>query len=293
MTTAIATVAGLALIVAALRDIFDVLFHLEGRAVISGAIIRVVWRVVRRAAGARPSMFALAGPLGLLAVIGAWAVLIVVGWAVLLLPHLSSFRDAAGDPADSGFLEALHISLATLSTMGYGDVVPTSAWLRVIAPLEALIGFGLLTASVTWLFVVHPAVLRRRSLAYELWLLRQTGGVHDDAPVVGESLLGELISRIIVIERDLVAIPSSYYFAEDDERFSLAAELPYLRRLARECKADRADAGMIQRAHMLDTAIEDLLLTIARLLRRAEPFDADAALADFARDHRRDLPDDA
>jgi hypothetical protein len=293
LSTAIATVAGLSLIAVALRDIFDVLFHLEGRAIMSRAIIRGMWRAVRRIAGTRPRMFALAGPLGLVAVIATWAILLVVGWALLLLPHLSSFRDAAGDTADGGFGEALHISLATLSTMGYGDVTPTEPWLRVVAPLEALIGFGLLTASVTWLFVVHPAVLRRRSLAYELWLLRRTSDVHEDAPVVDEDLLGELTSRIIAIERDLVAIPSSYYFAEQDERFSLAAELPYLRRLAHEHKNDGADAATIQRAHMLDTAIDDLLLTIARLLRRAEPFDAETALADFARDHRKELPDDA
>ena len=293
MSAAPATVAGIVLIAVALRDIFDVLFHLEGRAVLSRSIIRVVWRLVRGVAGARPRMFALAGPFGLLAVIGAWAILIVVGWALLLLPHLSSFRDAAGDPPATGFLEAVHVSLATLSTMGYADATPTGPWLRVVAPMEGLIGFGLLTASVTWLFVVHPAVLRRRALAYELWLLRQTGDLHDDAPVVGESLLGELTSRIIAIERDLVAIPSSYYFAEHDERFSLAAELPYLRRLAHHHQADWADAGTIQRAHMLDTAIEDLLLTIAKLLHREEPFDADEALADFAHDHRKDVPDDA
>ncbi|MBA3746826.1 MAG: two pore domain potassium channel family protein [Solirubrobacterales bacterium] len=274
----------------ALRDIFDVLFHIEGRAVLSRGIIRAVWRVVRRVAGTRPGIFALAGPLGLIAVIAAWAVLIAAGWALLLLPHLSSFRDAAGDPAQGGFLEALHISLGTLSTMGYGDVTPIEPWLRVVAPLEALIGFGLLTASVTWLFVVHPAVLRRRSLAYELWLIRHTGDVHDDAPVIGEQLLGELTSRIIAIERDLVAIPSSYYFAEQDERFSLAAELPFLRRLAHECKTDGADAGTVQRAHMLSTAIEDLLRTIARLVHGEDPLDADATLAVYAEDHLKDAP---
>ena len=63
MLTALATVAGLVLIAVALRDIFDVLFHLEGRAVMSQAIIRVVWRAVRAVAGRRPQMFALAGPL--------------------------------------------------------------------------------------------------------------------------------------------------------------------------------------------------------------------------------------
>ena len=33
---------------------------------------------------------------------------------------------------------------------GFGDVVPQAPWLRLVVPAQSLIGFGLLTAAVSW-----------------------------------------------------------------------------------------------------------------------------------------------
>jgi hypothetical protein len=46
-----------------------------------------------------------------------------------------------------------------------------NGWLQLITPLEALLGFGLLTGSISWLLSIYPALLRRHSLAYEIALL--------------------------------------------------------------------------------------------------------------------------
>ena len=291
--TLLLTLAGLVLIAMALRDIFDVLFHLEGRASISRALTRGVWGTLRRIADKRPAAFPLAGPSGLVAVIAAWTFLLLVGWALLLWPHLSNFRDVAGDSAQGGFSEALHISAMTLSTLGYGDVTPTDQWLRVVAPLEALVGFGLLTASVTWLFAVQPAVQRRRALGYELWLLREAADGEHDAPVTDGQMFTELTSRVVAVERDIVAIPASYYFRDPDERLLLSAQLPFLRELTAHAAASSEDKGTAQRARMLSTAIDDLLLTIARRLHGLPDIDADEALRVFSRDHlKRDAAED-
>ena len=291
--TLLLTAAGLVLIAIALRDIFDVLFHLEGRASISRGLTRGVWRTLRRIADRRPGAFPLAGPLGLVAVIATWTVLFVVGWALLLVPQLSHFHDAAGAPARDSFWEALHISVLTLSTLGYGDITPTDQWLRVVDPLQALLGFGLLTASVTWLFAVQPAVQRRRALGYELWLLREAAGGARDAPVMNGQMFTELTSRIVAVERDLVAIPASYYFRDPDERLLLAAQLPFLRAVtARAAANGDDDPGTAQRARMLSTAIDDLLLTIARRLHGLQDVDADEALRAFSRDHLKREPAD-
>jgi len=291
--TLLLSLVGLVLVGMALRDIFDVLFHLEGRASISRAVTRTVWRALRRAADVRPQVFPLAGPVGLVATIATWATLLLVGWALLLWPHLESFRDAAGKPAQGGFWEALHISAGNLSTMGFGDVTPVDQWLRVVSPLEALLGFGLLTASVTWLFAVHPAVQRRRALAYELWLVRQASDGDHDAPVFDEQMFSELTSRVILVQRDIVAIPASYYFRDPDGRLLLSAELPFLHELARHVStADGADVGTAQRARMLSQAIDDLLLTIARRLHGREDVNPAEALRIFVRDHlKKDLPE--
>jgi hypothetical protein len=283
---------GVALIALALRDIFDVLFHLEGRASVSRFVTRNVWRAMRRASDVRPQLFPIAGPVGLVATIAVWAILLLVGWALLIWPHLASFETAAGESTDGGLWEALHISGGILSTMGFGDVTPVDQWLRVLSPLEALLGFGLLTASVTWLFAVHPAVQRRRALAYELWLVRQASDGDPDAPIFDEELFNELTSRIIAVQRDIVAIPASYYFRDPDERLLLSAELPFLRDLVRHVARNGRDTATVQRARMLSQAIDDLLLTIARRLHGRDDVEPGEGLRMFARDHlKRELPE--
>ncbi|HEV2776087.1 MAG TPA: potassium channel family protein [Solirubrobacteraceae bacterium] len=288
--TLLLTLAGLVMIAVALRDIFDVLFHHEGHASLSRAITRTVWRMLRRGSDVRAGLFPLAGPYGLVATIAVWAILLLVGWALLIWPHLGSFETAAGRPATGGFWEALHISGGILSTMGFGDVTPVNQWLRVLSPLEALLGFGLLTASVTWLFVVHPAVQQRRALAYELWLLRKASDGEDDAEVPDGQMFTELTSRIVAVERDIVSIPASYYFRDPDERLLLSAQLPFLREVVRQAERDDGDKGTQQRARALSIAIDDLLLTIAHRLHGERDVDADEAMRLFAHDHLKRDP---
>ena len=43
----------------------------------------------------------------------------------------------------------------------------------MVVPIEALLGFGLLSASISWLLLIHPAIARRRTLADEIALLRK------------------------------------------------------------------------------------------------------------------------
>ena len=58
-------------------------------------------------------------------------------------------------------LDSLYLSLVTVAALGYGDIVPTYAWLRLVSPLEALIGCALLTAAVSWILQIHPALARK------------------------------------------------------------------------------------------------------------------------------------
>ena len=132
------TAGGIALIGLGGRDVFDALFHPEGRSALARTIMQGVWRVLaRRGRGTRT--FALAGPVGLVAVFACWAALLVLGWALVFLPHVpGGFHRATAGPADPDLIEALNVSLVTLTTLGFGDVTPDAAWWRVVVPIEAL-----------------------------------------------------------------------------------------------------------------------------------------------------------
>lgn len=167
--------AGMAVVLVVLRDVFHTLLHPSGHGQLSRALTRFAWFLARRSgtAGMR-----LAGPLAMMAVIGAWAVLTILGWAMIYLPHLpSSFSYGPGlDPARRSVVaDALYLSLVVGATLGFGDIVPVSGWLRLVTPLEALMGFALFTASVTWILQIYPALATRRALAIRLRLLAERG----------------------------------------------------------------------------------------------------------------------
>src|SRR3954469_25173149 len=264
--TVVLTAAGVVLVAIALRDVFDTLFHESGRAVLSRILMRGVWRVFRRLGGRR--RLSLAGPIALIAVVMSWATMLVVGWALFLMPHMPDSFAFGAAPHSSRVAESLYLSLTTLTTVGFGDIAPAEGWLRIVTPVEALIGYGLLTASVSWLLSIYPLLSRRRSLAYQIYLLTEaeakTGKpLTEMDATAAEGVYSELTSRLVSVERDMVTFPVAYYFAEADPRFALPAAMPPLLRLA-EAGCDSGVAEPVRlRATMLRDAIEDFAHTAA------------------------------
>src|SRR3954469_7156098 len=281
------TVAGAALVAVALRDVFDTLFHESGRAVLSRLLMRGVWRAFRRLGGRR--RLSLAGPIALIVVVMSWATMLVVGWALFLMPHMPE-DFAFGARHSSRVVESLYLSLTTLTTVGFGDIAPAEGWLRIVTPIEALLGFGLLTASVSWLLSVYPLLSRRRSLAYEIHLLTEaeseTGAaITGMEPWAAESVYSELMTRLVSVERDMVTFPVAYYFTEADSRFALPAAMPSLLRLAEAgCGADVPSPVRLS-ATMLREAIGDFARTIAARFHGSAADDTEDLLDDYARDH--------
>jgi len=148
----------------------------------------------------------------------------------------------------------------------------------------------LLTAAVSWLLSVYPALSRRRSLAYEIWLLREALG--DDGGIVqregrsAEQLLGELLSRLVAVERDLVTLPISYYFTEREARFSLAGVMPWLLELADRELGEDVPPRTRLRARMLRAAIDDFARTAAERFHSDVPGTTAERLAAYAAEHQ-------
>jgi hypothetical protein len=295
--TILSAAAGVALIALAVHDIFTVLFRPGAESRFSGAIARAIWTLLRRVAGRRRNVLAVAGPTALLAVICFWALALVAGWTLIYLPHYpGDYVLAQGTVAHAPVVGALHTSLTTVTTLGSANAVPKTAWLQVASPVEALLGFGILTAAVSWLLQIYPVLSRRRALAYEIHLLADTErrlqlDVAQLETSVASQLYAELTSRLIGVERDLVKFPITYYFAETDARFSLAAAMPVLTEIAERGRASQPPDSVRLRAEMLHEAIDDLVSTIAQRFvvhRRHDIHDGADAIKAFAEDHRHD-----
>lgn len=101
--------------------------------------------------------------------------LLAVLWAVLysaveaLVPGSFAYNLADGDPTDSihfgdsRSLFAVYFSLVTMTTLGYGDVVPRTAPAQALATTQAVVGQLYLTVLVARLVGLHIVVAAEKS----------------------------------------------------------------------------------------------------------------------------------
>jgi len=293
----IVTGVGALVVLLALRDIFHTLWHPSGRSGFSRQVMVAVWRAGRPRRGHR-RVSVLAGPLSMGFVVVAWVALVALGWTLVYWPHLAGGFALGGNIPGTGRggpLDALYLSMVTVATLGFGDIVPTDEWLRIAVPVEALLGFALLTAAVTWVLQIYPALTRRRSLAVRLSLLERADAarvlVEEDIAMTAP-LLESLARELVQARVDLKQYAETYYFRDGEDEESLAANIATAARLARaSVTSPRADVRFAGR--LLTTALADL----ARLL--DEQFlrvggSADDVLTAYAADHghapREDRP---
>src|SRR5689334_11755858 len=139
----VATIAGIALILLAIRDVIHELFDPENVGSIARVVILVVWKALRAAARLHRPLLYRAGPAILVTVAAVWTAMIAVGGALIYWPRLpAAFHVADGIPREAtrGFGTALYLSLTTLTSVGSTDIAPTAAWLRIAFGLESLFG---------------------------------------------------------------------------------------------------------------------------------------------------------
>lgn len=282
-----AAIVGAALAVLALRDVFHTLWHPSGKGWLSSRVASVVWRVTGRLG---PGARGVAGPTVMLTVIVVWAGLVVLAGAVAYLPHVAAdgFVYASSlDPADrSTVVDAVYVSAVVLSTLGFGDVVPVEPGLRIATAVQALIGFSLLTAGVTWITQVQAALVRRRTAARLISALDRA----DEQAPGGQEASDPSLTSVEQVTRDLVAVHvdmgqtmPTYYFVDRDPEASLAVVLPWTDSLAQRARGSD-DARLRAAGNALDVALGDLVDLLDRRFLDVGG-ERDAVLRRYREDH--------
>ncbi|MEU8525974.1 MULTISPECIES: potassium channel family protein [Streptomyces] len=282
------TLAGAVLVLFILRDLFHTLWHPTRHGGLSRLVMRSVWWLSTHP-GARWRSAGLAGPMGMLTVLALWALIVAVGWGLIYWPHMPedfSYAPGLTPEQHAGPLDALYISLVTLATLGLGDIAPASGWLRVLAPMEALVGFVLLSATVAWLLGIYPALARRRALALRLSHVRRSRvGAEALDSDGGAALLDGLAAALSTVTVDFLQYPESYYFYDGDENTSLAGQLGHAVGLADQA-AEARHPDVRLSASVLRTALEDLSTVLdERFLRTGEA--PERVFSAYADDHGR------
>lgn len=290
-------VAGVAIVAIAVFDIFATILNPEDEGWITTWIAWTVWRVIQLLP---IQLMTYAGPLAYVAVLVSWTLLLVTGGALIYWPFIpDAFAFDSGIPEDhrSGLLTAFYLSFVTFSTLGYGDITPTEGWLRVVGPLQTLIGFFLLSAAITWILAIYQDIERRRTLAHETTLLHQAldnGQIklsELQAEVI-EKLVDQVTTRFVNVTGSLNQFPITYFFRISDERQSLAIMSLFLAEICEELEQESVPAEVRLRARMLSGALDDFAESLRTKFVNVGP---DATTQDvleaYARDHRRHLSD--
>ncbi|MEV6332008.1 potassium channel family protein [Streptomyces sp. NPDC051909] len=284
----VSMVAGALLVLVILRDVFHTLWHPTRHGGLSRLVMMALWRL-SAAWGVRRRPAGLAGPLGMVMVVALWTLTVAVGWGLVYWPHMPerfSYAEALVPAEHAGPVDALYVSLVTLATLGLGDIAPASGWLRVFAPLEALVGFVLLSATVAWILGVYPALARRRALALRLSHVRRSRATAEALDSDGgAALLDGIATALSVTSVDFMQYAESYYFYDGDENTSLPRQLAYAATLARQAENARHPDVRLS-ASVLRTALDDLAAVLdARFLRTQMP--TEQVFAAYAADHGR------
>lgn len=161
-------IAGLLCLVSALLDAFETVIlprRATGRFRLTRLFYSVTWSPWRwfalrvRGERKRETMLSFFGPLSLVFLIGAWAALLIIGFALIYRAFPMPFTDPRGP--QHPFLSDLYASGTTIFTLGLGDVVPRTLAIRGLVVMEAGIGLGFVALVIGYFPVLYGAFSRR------------------------------------------------------------------------------------------------------------------------------------
>jgi hypothetical protein len=226
-------------------------------------------------------------------VIVIWAIALVIGWALIyapLLPDHYIFPDDLPPDQRTGFITAVYLSLVTLTTLGFGDVFPQSDVMRILTPIEAFMGFAIITASLTWFISVYSVLSNQRELAQYVGVLRDAElrsgtAVERLDPQTSSAIFSQLTSNMLVVLNDLVQYPTTYYFHGRDDEGNLSCMLPYLNELAQRGQQPGRDQAIRFQAMALSSALEKTCDVLSRQYFSDNSLSCDEAIVRFMRDH--------
>jgi ion channel len=168
MKTVIAVVSVL-LILAILLDAFETVVlprRVTRRVRLARGFYRITWipfaAIARRIKSnrRREGYLGFFGPLSLIMLLMVWAVGLVAGFGVL---HWSLGSRLNLSDGQGNLGSYLYFSGTTFFTLGYGDVTAAGTLARILAILEAGLGFGFLALVIGYLPVIYQAFSRREA----------------------------------------------------------------------------------------------------------------------------------
>lgn len=287
--------AGVAVLFLVLYDVFaTVLHHWGSSGPLGHKVVRWLWSTaVRLTRGwsreRRRGFLGRVGPGMIPLTVALWAGLAVVGFALVYFPWMpSGYHAGESIPSLRSFTDAVYYSGVTFFTLGYGDITPLAASLRMVAIVEAGSGFALITLVISYFTSVYGAYSQQKVTAESVFY--QADRSPDAAKLIAQHLTGggpvsTFSLELARLREGLAAIRSSYvnypvlhYFIAPHPEQSLLRLLFVVRDLcslldtALDSRERPEVAGLGRRSGLLH-AVDEAQSSLADTLLRQAPSD--------------------
>lgn len=181
MRAAFFTIAGICLLLLVVYDVYSTILHSSARfGPIGEQLNRVIWRLAaaigfRVSRPRRHRLLNSIGPILLPLLIFVYILLLITGFALLYYPRMPEQFLIAGGARSSTWTESFYFSGTTLTTVGFGDIVPRSNQVRFISLIESAFGLALISLAITYVLSVYGALERKRTIAISLYHQAEEG----------------------------------------------------------------------------------------------------------------------
>jgi hypothetical protein len=181
MRAAFFTVLGLSILLLVVYDVYATILHARARSgPIGESLNRTVWGLTRSLAfrlsrARRHRWLNVVGPALMPLLIIILIALTVLGFAFIYYPRMPEQFTLSATMENSPWINSLYFSGITLTTVGYGDIVPHTTAMRMAALLEAASGFALISLAITYLIAVYHALERKRAVALSFYHQAEEG----------------------------------------------------------------------------------------------------------------------
>jgi hypothetical protein len=181
-------ILGVPLMLVVLADVFlTVLYARMGTAILSERLGRALWLAFRGASklarSHRDRVLAYAGPVIVLVVLAVWVVLLMLGAALVIHPHLGTAVMSSSGPTRTDFMTAFYAAGNSITLVGSGNFSPQTPAFKAFYIVNSFVGMTMISLTLTYLMQIYNALHRRNALA--LAVHDASGDTGDAADLIG------------------------------------------------------------------------------------------------------------
>lgn len=208
---------------------------------VSGPITALTYRIYhhisRRILGPKSRLLLLSGPVLIVTQATVWATLLLLGVTLIVWPQLGvGIVGSNASPTETGFVTAIYYAGFSVTTLGVGDLVPKTAFARMVTITSAAIGFSFFTLVLAYIISVYSALGRRNQFASEIdYRTGRTGDTlaylqlhlaSDDRALLNQDLC-DLASKLADLLESHHFYPALHYFRFSEPRYAMSRMLRF------------------------------------------------------------------